>query len=65
MASINNQPNTINKQDKYTDTQYQVKQAMGIDQKLSEAGYQKVCNDEYDDGQEKNNVCLGPFKEGS
>lgn len=61
MPAINNKPNEINKQDKETNTQYQDKQAMGADQKLFEARYQKVCNDENDDGQENKNEKLGPF----
>jgi hypothetical protein len=55
MAAVNNKPSDIHKQDKDTDTQYQDKQTMGTDQKLFEAGYQKVCNDENDDGQDNKN----------
>jgi hypothetical protein len=55
MSAMDNKPNEINKQDKDTDTHYQDKQAMGVDQKLFEPGYQKVCNDENDDGQDNKN----------
>lgn len=55
MSAMNNKPNNIDKQDKDTDTQYQDKQTMCTNQKLFEAGYQKVCNDENDDRQDNKN----------
>ena len=53
--SMNNKPDAINKQDKDTDIQYKDEQAMGTGQKLFEAGYQKVCNDDNGEWQEDGN----------
>jgi len=49
VLAIHKKPNTVNKQDNDADNKQKDKPAMGIDQKLFEARYQKVCNDENDE----------------
>ena len=49
MLVINKEPDAINNQDNDADNQQKDKPATGTDQKLFEARYQKVCNDENDE----------------
>jgi hypothetical protein len=61
MLPIKKEPDNVNKQNKAPDYHHQAKPAIGTDQRLSEAWYQEVGNDENDEQRKSQKKEFGLF----